>query len=162
MQATATCQQEQPSASSLCASWAQKIEAIKMAADCMGETAMATVECALNRGTAHMEYKDFAEFDCECADQYVFQEAQDLIESLRLPFDMALSVVVSTSQQGQPGGAAVSLTFESAVMAIAKVRVAYNCSEMDAITKMQEAAAKAGDEASLDVLCSIKSKLLGL
>ena len=55
-----------------------------------------------------------------------------------------------------------SLTLETAVMAISKVQAAYNCTDLEAITKMQEAAARAGDERSLDVLCSIKSELLGL
>lgn len=54
----------------------------------------------------------------------------------------------------------MSLTFETAVMAIAKVQVAYNCSELEAITRMQGAAAKAGDEVSLEILCNIKRQLL--
>lgn len=53
-----------------------------------------------------------------------------------------------------------SLTFETAVMAIAKVQVAYDCTELEAITKMQGAAAKAGDEQSLAVLCDIKAELI--
>ena len=56
----------------------------------------------------------------------------------------------------------MSLTFETAVMAIAKVQAAYNCSDIQAITKMQGAAVQAGDEASLEVLCGIKAKLLGI
>ena len=55
-----------------------------------------------------------------------------------------------------------SLTVETAVIAIAQVQVAYNCTDLEAITKMQDAAAKANDEASLEVLCKIKSVLLGL
>lgn len=55
----------------------------------------------------------------------------------------------------------MSLTFETAVMAIAKVAVAHECSELEVITMMQCAAAAAGDEASLEVLCQIKSELLG-
>ena len=52
------------------------------------------------------------------------------------------------------------LTIESAVIAIAKVQAAYNCTDLEAISKMQAAAAKAGDEKSLDVLCEIKSELI--
>ena len=55
-----------------------------------------------------------------------------------------------------------SLTIESAVIAIAQIQVAYGCSDIEAITRMQSAAASVGDEASLDVLCEIKSHLLGL
>lgn len=53
-----------------------------------------------------------------------------------------------------------SLTIETAVIAIAKVQAAYNCTDLEAITKMQEAAAKAKDEQSLDVLCEVKSVLI--
>ncbi|CAI1544718.1 hypothetical protein ACN2AS_05510 [Serratia liquefaciens] len=53
-----------------------------------------------------------------------------------------------------------SLTLETAVMAIASVQAAYNCSDLEAITKMQEAAAKANDEQSLDVLCDVKWQLI--
>ncbi|MNJ82008.1 hypothetical protein D3C77_811310 [compost metagenome] len=53
-----------------------------------------------------------------------------------------------------------SLTFETAVMAISKVQVAYSCSELEAITKMQGESVKAGDEASLEVLCEIKGRLI--
>ena len=56
----------------------------------------------------------------------------------------------------------MSLTPETAVIAIAKVQAAYNCTDLEAITKMQGAAAEAGDGASLEVLCDIKSVLLGL
>ncbi|WP_219097558.1 hypothetical protein [Pseudomonas sp. UMAB-40] len=54
------------------------------------------------------------------------------------------------------------LTLETAVIAIAKVQAAYSCTDLEAITKMQGAAAQAGDEASLEVLCEIKSVLLGI
>jgi hypothetical protein len=54
------------------------------------------------------------------------------------------------------------LTLETAVAAIAQVQAAYNCTELEAITKMQGAAAKAGDEGSLESLCAIKAALLGL
>ncbi|MGB3122650.1 MAG: hypothetical protein WBB95_02470 [Pseudomonas sp.] len=56
----------------------------------------------------------------------------------------------------------MNLTLESAVQAIAQVQAAYNCSDLEAITKMQGAAAKSGDEASLEFLCQIKANLLGL
>lgn len=52
------------------------------------------------------------------------------------------------------------LTTETAVTAIAQVQAAYNCSDLDAITRMQGAAAKVGDEASLEVLCAIKAELI--
>lgn len=52
------------------------------------------------------------------------------------------------------------LTTETAVTAIAQVQAAYNCSDLDAITRMQGAAVKAGDEASLEVLCAIKAVLI--
>lgn len=55
-----------------------------------------------------------------------------------------------------------SLNFETAVMAVAKVQAAYNITDLEAITRMQGLAAKAGDEASLEVLCEIKSELLKL
>lgn len=53
-----------------------------------------------------------------------------------------------------------SLTLETAVIAIAKVQAAYNCTDIEAITKMQGAAAESGDEFSLEVLCEIKSALI--
>ena len=53
-----------------------------------------------------------------------------------------------------------SLNLETAVMAIAKVQAAYSLTDLEAITKMQGAAAAAGDEASLEVLCEIKAELL--
>lgn len=56
----------------------------------------------------------------------------------------------------------MSLTLESAVIAIAKVQAAYSCTDLEAITRMQAASAKAGDESSLEVLCQIKSVLLDL
>ncbi|HID9922349.1 TPA: hypothetical protein ACXI4C_004396 [Pseudomonas aeruginosa] len=55
-----------------------------------------------------------------------------------------------------------SLNSVTAVIAIAKVQAAYRCSDLEAITKMQAAAARDGDEATLEVLCDIKSLLLGL
>ncbi|SDN51559.1 hypothetical protein SAMN04490208_0556 [Pseudomonas poae] len=60
------------------------------------------------------------------------------------------------------GGREMNLTLESAVQAIAQVQAAYNCSDLEAITKMQGAAAKSGDEASLEFLCQIKANLLCL
>lgn len=59
-------------------------------------------------------------------------------------------------------GKKMSLTIETAVIAIAKVQAAYDCTDIEAITKMQGAAAGADDEDSLDVLCHIKAELLGL
>lgn len=56
----------------------------------------------------------------------------------------------------------MSLTPETAELAIAHVQVAYGCGDIKAITLMQGAAAEAGDEASLEALCQIKSALIGL
>lgn len=53
-----------------------------------------------------------------------------------------------------------SLTIETAIIAIAKVQTAYKCTDLEAISKMQAAAAKAGDEQSLDALCEVKSVLI--
>ncbi|WP_158785125.1 hypothetical protein [Pantoea sp. BAV 3049] len=53
-----------------------------------------------------------------------------------------------------------SLTLETAVIAISKVQAAYGCTDLEAITKMQGAAAAAGDDQSLEVLCEIKNVLL--
>ncbi len=50
----------------------------------------------------------------------------------------------------------------TAVIAIAAVQVAYGCSDIAAITRMQEACVSAGDEQSLAILCDIKSELIGL
>lgn len=55
-----------------------------------------------------------------------------------------------------------SLTLEAAVIAISQVQAAYNCTDIEAISKMQAAAAKADDEVSLEMLCEIKAVLLGL
>lgn len=56
----------------------------------------------------------------------------------------------------------MSLTPETAVVAIAQVQSAYDCTDIEAVTLMQGAAAKAGDNGSLEVLCQIKATLLGL
>jgi hypothetical protein len=50
----------------------------------------------------------------------------------------------------------------TADIAIEAVQAAHNCSDIAAITLMQEAAAKAGDERSLVLLCDIKAELIGL
>lgn len=54
----------------------------------------------------------------------------------------------------------MTLTHESVVMGIAQVQADYGCTELEAITKMQSAAAAVGDEAALEVLCEIKSAVL--
>ena len=77
------------------ATWNDKIIAILQAASCMGENILKQVAHRIAIGREHMEYKDFTEFDCTCEDQYIFQEAQHLIEAHRLPFDMALNVTVN-------------------------------------------------------------------
>ncbi|QHJ79738.1 MAG: hypothetical protein [Caudoviricetes sp.] len=52
------------------------------------------------------------------------------------------------------------LTKQNVEMAVEKVKEAYGCNALTAITKMQEAAHKAGDEKSLDVLCELKSEII--
>ncbi len=47
------------------------------------------------------------------------------------------------------------------VKAIAAVQAAYHCPELEAITKMQGAAAAAEDEWSLEILCEMKNAILG-
>ncbi|BBV03972.1 hypothetical protein [Providencia rettgeri] len=54
----------------------------------------------------------------------------------------------------------MSLTIETAVVAIAKVQSTFKCSDVEAISKMQSAAAKSGDEKSLEILCEIKRELI--
>lgn len=53
-----------------------------------------------------------------------------------------------------------SLTLEAAVIAISQVQAAYNCTDLEAISKMQAEAAKVGDEESIEVLFQIKSVLI--
>jgi hypothetical protein len=77
------------------ATWNDKIIAILQAASCMGENILKQVAHKISIGRQHMLYKDFAEFDCDCEDHYIFQEAEHLIEEHRLPFDMALNVTVN-------------------------------------------------------------------
>lgn len=54
----------------------------------------------------------------------------------------------------------ISLNIESAVIAISKVQAAYNCTDIEAISKMQTEAAKVGDEKSIEVLFQIKTVLI--
>ena len=54
----------------------------------------------------------------------------------------------------------MSLTLETAIIAITQVQVAYNCSDLEAISKMQAEAAKVGDEESIEVLFVIKNELI--
>jgi hypothetical protein len=77
------------------ATWAQKIKAIRMAAEGLGKRALREVNRNLAEGVEHMEYKDFREFACTCEDEYIFGEAVHLIEELNLPFDEALKVVMA-------------------------------------------------------------------
>lgn len=77
------------------ATWAQKIKAIRMAAEGVGKRAIREVNRNLAEGVEHMEYKDFREFECTCDDEYIFGEAVHLIEELNLPFDDALKVVMA-------------------------------------------------------------------
>ncbi len=55
-----------------------------------------------------------------------------------------------------------SLTNESVVSAVAVVQAAYNCTDIEAISKMQTAANEANDTASLDVLCDLKFALISM
>ena len=79
--------------------WAQKIKAIKRAAETVGQRAVREVNRNLAEGVEHMEYKDFEEFDCSCEQEYIFGEAVHLIEELDLPFDEALKVVMTEDSQ---------------------------------------------------------------
>lgn len=54
----------------------------------------------------------------------------------------------------------ISLNIEAAVIAISKVQAAYNCTDIEAISKMQTEAAKVGDEDSIEVLFQIKNVLI--
>lgn len=74
--------------------WSDKITAIISAANCFGGIALRHVNHCLEIGREHMEYKDFTEFDCDCEEQYIFQQAEHLIEKYRLPFSMALNTTV--------------------------------------------------------------------
>lgn len=75
--------------------WAQKIKAIKKAAQSVSADALFQVNRNLAEGVEHMEYKDYTEFECSCEEEYIFMEAVHLIEELKLPFDAALSTVVA-------------------------------------------------------------------
>jgi len=76
------------------ATWAQKIRALRLAAQGMEEVVWRNVELHLNRGTEEIYYKDHAEFDCENDDHYIFGEAFHLIEERNIPFDAALEVIL--------------------------------------------------------------------
>jgi predicted nucleic acid-binding protein len=81
------------------ATWAQKIKAIRKAAEGVGKRAIREVNRNLAEGVEHMEFKDFQEFDCASEDEYIFGEAVHLIEELNLPFDDALKVVLAEDSQ---------------------------------------------------------------
>lgn len=74
--------------------WPDKINAIKVAANWHSDEALAHINRCLALGQSHMEYKDHRDFDCESEEQYIFQEAEHLIEQYNLPFNMALNSVV--------------------------------------------------------------------
>jgi len=92
------------------ATWAQKIKAIKLAAEVMGKSDIRAVNRNLAEGVEHMEYKDFTEFDCSCEDEYIFGEAVHLIDELELPFDEALKAVLSADQPGTETISAINET----------------------------------------------------
>lgn len=81
------------------ATWAQKIKAIKRAAETVSKRAIHEVNRNLAEGVEHMEYKDYREFDCTCDQEYIFGEAVHLIEELDLPFDDALKAVIAEDSQ---------------------------------------------------------------
>ena len=75
------------------ATWAEKILAIKLAAEKTGKHDLHLVKRCLAVGEEHMTYKDHTEFGCSCELQYIFGEASHLIEERDLPFDEALAEV---------------------------------------------------------------------
>lgn len=75
------------------ATWAQKIVAIRLAAEMTGKQDLHLVKRCLAVGEEHMTYKDFTEFGCTCEEQYIFDEASHLIEERNLPFEKALDAV---------------------------------------------------------------------
>lgn len=81
------------------ATWAQKIEALKMAAEATSELAVLQVKGCLERGVQHMEYKDHTEFDCSCEEEYIFNEAVHLIEKHEMPFNSCVNIVVSDAEK---------------------------------------------------------------
>jgi hypothetical protein len=65
--------------------WNKKIKALRLSAKSFPQPEVLTVvESALARGEEHMNYKDFLEFDCSCKEQYIYQEAEHLIEKFNL------------------------------------------------------------------------------
>lgn len=82
--------------------WAQKISAIKLAAERTSQKAVRLVKLNLDEGIEHMEYKDFTEFNCKSEEQYIFGEAVHLIEEMELPFDQALEDVLRTESLAAP------------------------------------------------------------
>lgn len=71
----------------LSSGWQNKIDTLKITAKANSNVVSEVVERALSRGIEHMKHKDFREFDCECKEQYVFQEAEHLIEQYGLLID---------------------------------------------------------------------------
>ena len=61
-----------------------KIQNLKKAAKAHSVNAEKVVLAALARGAEHMTYKDFREFDCVSQEQYIYQEAEHLIEQFDL------------------------------------------------------------------------------
>jgi len=79
--------------------WEQKIRAIKIAASAHSERAERLVGQCLGRGSYQIRYKDFTEFDCENKEEYIFYEAEHLIDELGLPFDVALASLVADDEK---------------------------------------------------------------
>lgn len=80
------------------ATWDQKIRAITLAAAQHSDSALQSVNLCLERGVEHMEFKDPAEFDCSGPEEYIFAEAEHLIDELDLQFEQALATVLRLDQ----------------------------------------------------------------
>lgn len=80
------------------ATWSQQIEAIKLAAERVSRSAVRQVEVSINRGIEHMGYKDHTEFNCSCEEEYIFGEAEHLIDELHLPFRAAIDDVIAQAE----------------------------------------------------------------
>lgn len=63
----------------------KKIKSLRVAAKAHSVEADRVVTGALSRGEHHMTFKDFTEFDCVSEAQYIYQEAEHLIEQFDLP-----------------------------------------------------------------------------
>jgi hypothetical protein len=76
-------------------SWQNKIDALIMAASDFSKHAQMEAEYFINKGRSHMQYKNHEEFDCESAQQYIFQEAEHLIEKYDLDLTAKLNEIIN-------------------------------------------------------------------